>query len=191
LAACASRPCSSGNGVCIVLNHGWQDVDTIIKDLVDVAINLQRTKMKEQLRAEVSAAVENRILDILAGDSAQPSTRDSFRTMLKEVCSPLQTHMNCDTKSSIIHHQKTTTATAKNKLGQKPYFFQSRAAESAFTQLSQPHTMNHAHIRLSPCHETSTACRGKTILPLKTRNHSDSWRCGEFHGSCASRDHII
>jgi hypothetical protein len=71
--------------VCIALNHVWQDVDTIIKDLVDVAINLQRTKMKEQLRAEVSAAVENRILDILAGDSAQPSTRDSFRTMLKEV----------------------------------------------------------------------------------------------------------
>ena len=36
-----------------------------------MAIALQRNKMKEAVRAEVSAAVENRILDILAGDAAQ------------------------------------------------------------------------------------------------------------------------
>jgi len=63
--------------------HG-KDVDTMIKDLVDVAINLQRNKMKEAVKAEVSAAVENRILDILAGDAAQTSTRESFRTLLRE-----------------------------------------------------------------------------------------------------------
>lgn len=61
-----------------------QDVDTIIKDLVDVAINLQRTKMKENLKQEVNLAVENRILDILAGDAAQSSTRESFRQLLQE-----------------------------------------------------------------------------------------------------------
>jgi ATP-dependent HslUV protease ATP-binding subunit HslU len=63
--------------------HG-KDVDTMIKDLVDVAITLQRNKMKEAVRAEVAAAVENRILDILAGDAAQTSTRESFRTLLRE-----------------------------------------------------------------------------------------------------------
>lgn len=63
--------------------HG-KDVDTIIKDLVDVAINLQRTKMKENLKQEVNLAVENRILDILAGDAAQSSTRESFRQLLQE-----------------------------------------------------------------------------------------------------------
>jgi hypothetical protein len=63
--------------------HG-KDVDTMIKDLVDVAINLQRNKMKEAVKAEVSAAVENRILDILAGDAAQTSTRESFRALLRE-----------------------------------------------------------------------------------------------------------
>jgi ATP-dependent protease HslVU (ClpYQ) ATPase subunit len=41
------------------------------QDLVDVAIALQRNKMKDAVKAEVSAAVENRILDILAGDAAQ------------------------------------------------------------------------------------------------------------------------
>lgn len=63
--------------------HG-KDVDSMIKDLVDVAIALQRTKMKEQVRAEVVAAVENRILDILAGDGAQTTTRESFRNLLRE-----------------------------------------------------------------------------------------------------------
>lgn len=63
--------------------HG-KDVDTMIKDLVDVAIALQRNKMKDAVKAEVSAAVENRILDILAGDAAQTSTRESFRTLLRE-----------------------------------------------------------------------------------------------------------
>ena len=63
--------------------HG-KDVDTMIKDLVDVAITLQRNKMKEAVKAEVAAAVENRILDILAGDAAQTSTRESFRTLLRE-----------------------------------------------------------------------------------------------------------
>eukprot|EP00286_Rhodomonas_abbreviata_P026753 CAMPEP_0181313500 /NCGR_PEP_ID=MMETSP1101-20121128/14280_1 /TAXON_ID=46948 /ORGANISM="Rhodomonas abbreviata, Strain Caron Lab Isolate" /LENGTH=493 /DNA_ID=CAMNT_0023420455 /DNA_START=46 /DNA_END=1527 /DNA_ORIENTATION=- len=63
--------------------HG-KDVDSMIKDLVDVAIALQRNKMKEQVRAEVVAAVENRILDILAGDAAQSTTRESFRNLLRE-----------------------------------------------------------------------------------------------------------
>ncbi|KAJ1495933.1 P-loop containing nucleoside triphosphate hydrolase protein, partial [Baffinella frigidus] len=63
--------------------HG-KDVDTMIKDLVDVAIALQKVKMKELVRAEVVAAVENRILDILAGDAAQNSTRESFRALLRE-----------------------------------------------------------------------------------------------------------
>uniref|UniRef100_A0A7S0DXE3 AAA+ ATPase domain-containing protein n=1 Tax=Hanusia phi TaxID=3032 RepID=A0A7S0DXE3_9CRYP len=63
--------------------HG-KDVDTIIKDLVDIAVVLQRNKMKEQLKQEVAIAVENRILDILAGDVAQSSTKESFRALLRE-----------------------------------------------------------------------------------------------------------
>ena len=53
------------------LKRGITLTKHIIQDLVDVAIALQRNKMKEAVRAEVSAAVENRILDILAGDAAQ------------------------------------------------------------------------------------------------------------------------
>jgi len=63
--------------------HG-KDVDTIIKDLVEVAISLQRAKAKEENKAEVTLAVENRILDILAGDSAQNSTRESLRSLLQQ-----------------------------------------------------------------------------------------------------------
>jgi ATP-dependent HslUV protease ATP-binding subunit HslU len=63
--------------------HG-KDVDTIIKDLVDIAINLQKQKAKEMHLKEVQTAVENRILDILAGDSAQNSTRESFRSLLQD-----------------------------------------------------------------------------------------------------------
>lgn len=46
--------------------HG-RDVDQIVRDLVDAAIISTRAKMRRQLRADISRAVEDKILDCLVG----------------------------------------------------------------------------------------------------------------------------
>jgi ATP-dependent HslUV protease ATP-binding subunit HslU len=62
--------------------HG-RDVDSIIRDLVDVGI-LQVKKIKtEELREEAEEAVKERILDILTGPNRDKTSRDSFRTLLE------------------------------------------------------------------------------------------------------------
>lgn len=63
--------------------HG-KDVDQIIRDLVDVSISMTRKRLKEELRAEVEAASEDRILDVLVGQFADEQQRGQFRTLLRE-----------------------------------------------------------------------------------------------------------
>ena len=54
--------------------HG-RDVDQIVRDLVDAAIVSTRAKLKRQLRADISAAVEAKILDSLLGADGPATTR--------------------------------------------------------------------------------------------------------------------
>lgn len=46
--------------------HG-KDVDTIIRDLVDISINMTKKRIKEEIKQKVAYAVEERILDTLVG----------------------------------------------------------------------------------------------------------------------------
>lgn len=62
--------------------HG-RDVDQIIRDLVDNAIVLVRTRMRKQLREQIERAVEERILTALCGDNAMEETKNSMRQHLK------------------------------------------------------------------------------------------------------------
>ncbi|WP_182418888.1 ATP-dependent protease ATPase subunit HslU [Bartonella sp. HY038] len=61
-----------------------RDVEQIIRDLVEVAINLVREKKREEVRAKAEVNAEERVLDALVGKTASPSTRDSFRKKLRE-----------------------------------------------------------------------------------------------------------
>lgn len=63
--------------------HG-RDVDQIIRDLVEISINQTRARLRKQMQAEVQKRVEDKILDILTGESSTDSTRESFRTLLKQ-----------------------------------------------------------------------------------------------------------
>lgn len=63
--------------------HG-RDVDQIIRDLVDAAIVLTRTKLRARMAAEIQEAVENKILDYLCGEESEKETRETFRKLLKE-----------------------------------------------------------------------------------------------------------
>ena len=60
-----------------------RDVDSIIRDLVEIAIGMVREKMREEVRANAHAAAEDRVLTALVGDQAGPATRESFRKRLR------------------------------------------------------------------------------------------------------------
>ena len=74
-----------------------RDVESIVRDLVDVAVSMNRQRETEKVRHRAEDAAEDRILDILlpparaarAGDAAgaeddASSTRQKFRKMLRE-----------------------------------------------------------------------------------------------------------
>jgi ATP-dependent HslUV protease ATP-binding subunit HslU len=63
--------------------HG-RDVDQIVRDLMDVSMQLTRRVWTEKLRQEASAVVEDRILDLLTGPTDATRGRESFRDMLQQ-----------------------------------------------------------------------------------------------------------
>ncbi|MGN7503035.1 MAG: ATP-dependent protease ATPase subunit HslU [Alphaproteobacteria bacterium] len=61
-----------------------KDVESIIRDLVEVAIHMTREKMRETVKIKAEENAENRVLDALVGTSASEATRESFRARLRE-----------------------------------------------------------------------------------------------------------
>ena len=61
-----------------------RDVEQMIRDLVEVGIGLTREKCRKDVEAKAHAQAEERVLDALVGDTASPSTRESFRKKLRE-----------------------------------------------------------------------------------------------------------
>ena len=61
-----------------------RDVESIIRDLVEMAIHMNRERLRKQVTAKAEVAAEERVLDALVGDSASSSTRDNFRTRLRD-----------------------------------------------------------------------------------------------------------
>jgi ATP-dependent HslUV protease ATP-binding subunit HslU len=60
-----------------------RDVDSIVRDLVEVAIALVRDKKRAGVTAKAQVSAEERVLDALVGKSASPATRESFRQKLR------------------------------------------------------------------------------------------------------------
>jgi ATP-dependent HslUV protease ATP-binding subunit HslU len=60
-----------------------RDVDSIIRDLVDVAIADTRERMREDVKARAQKAAEDRVIEALAGVDAREQTREMFRAKLK------------------------------------------------------------------------------------------------------------
>ena len=59
-----------------------RDVDSIARDLVEVAISIVRDAKREEVKAKAHEAAENRVLDALVGADASAGTRESFRKKL-------------------------------------------------------------------------------------------------------------
>jgi len=61
-----------------------RDVEQIVRDLVEVAINMVREQKRKSVTAKAELAAEERVLDALVGESATAETRQKFRKMLRE-----------------------------------------------------------------------------------------------------------
>ncbi len=61
-----------------------RDVESIIRDLVEVGLGLIKEVKRKEVRAKAEKLAEERVLDALVGPTASPATRDSFRRKLRD-----------------------------------------------------------------------------------------------------------
>jgi len=61
-----------------------RDVDSIIRDLVEVALALVKDVKRKDVKARAEKNAEERVLDALVGPGASPATREAFRKKLRE-----------------------------------------------------------------------------------------------------------
>ena len=61
-----------------------RDVESIARDLLEVAILQTRERMRKDVAAKAELAAEERVVNALVGENASPDTRARFRKMLRE-----------------------------------------------------------------------------------------------------------
>ncbi len=60
-----------------------RDVDSIIRDLVEVSLNMRREASRREVAARADQAAEDRLVDALVGATASGDTKSKFRRMLR------------------------------------------------------------------------------------------------------------
>ena len=60
-----------------------RDVESIVRDLVDVSINMLRDASRKEVQAKAELNAEERLITALVGDKAAADTRSKFRRMLR------------------------------------------------------------------------------------------------------------
>ncbi|MEP2119613.1 ATP-dependent protease ATPase subunit HslU, partial [Bauldia litoralis] len=61
-----------------------RDVESVIRDLVEIGIGLVRERKRKEVVAKAELAAEERVLTALVGESSSPATRESFRKRLRQ-----------------------------------------------------------------------------------------------------------
>jgi ATP-dependent HslUV protease ATP-binding subunit HslU len=61
-----------------------RDVDQIMRDLVEISVQMARERLRKEVEAKAAVTAEERVLDALVGQSAAPETRAKFRKMLHD-----------------------------------------------------------------------------------------------------------
>ena len=59
-----------------------RDVEQIIRDLLEIAIAMEKVKKRKEVYAKAQKLAEEKVLDALVGDKASLATRESFRKRL-------------------------------------------------------------------------------------------------------------
>ena len=60
-----------------------RDVESIVRDLIEIAITMVREIKRKEVKAKAQLAAEERVLDALVGPGSGPATRESFRKKLR------------------------------------------------------------------------------------------------------------
>lgn len=61
-----------------------RDVESVIRDLVEISLNMVKEKSLKSQREKAKKAAQERVLDVLVGEGSSDSTRSRFREMLIE-----------------------------------------------------------------------------------------------------------
>ncbi len=61
-----------------------RDVEQIIRDLLEIAIAMEKVKKRKEVHAKAQKLAEDRVLDAIVGNKASVATRESFRKRLRE-----------------------------------------------------------------------------------------------------------
>ena len=60
-----------------------RDVEQIIRDLIEIAISMEKVKKRKEVHAKAQKLAEEKVLDALVGKKASLATRESFRKRLR------------------------------------------------------------------------------------------------------------
>ena len=61
-----------------------RDVEQIVRDLLEIAISMEKVKKRKEVRAQAQRLAEDRVLDAVVGPKASVATRESFRKRLRD-----------------------------------------------------------------------------------------------------------
>ena len=60
-----------------------RDVEQIVRDLLEIAISMEKVKKRKEVRSKAQKLAEDRVLDAIVGAKATVATRESFRKRLR------------------------------------------------------------------------------------------------------------
>lgn len=66
------------------IGYVGRDVESIIRDLVEIALHHERDKQRKSIAVKAESSAEERVLSALVGENAGEETRQKFRKMLRE-----------------------------------------------------------------------------------------------------------
>lgn len=66
------------------IGYVGRDVESIIRDLIEIALNNTRKEMRKEVSAQAEAAAEERVIEALVGINAGDETKEKFRRLLRE-----------------------------------------------------------------------------------------------------------
>ena len=65
------------------IGYVGRDVEQIIRDLIEIAIAMERDKKRKEVKSKAELKAEEKVLDALIGNKASVATRESFRKRLR------------------------------------------------------------------------------------------------------------
>ena len=60
-----------------------RDVEQIVRDLLEIAISMEKVKKRKEVKTQAQKLAEDRVLDAIVGSKASVATRESFRKRLR------------------------------------------------------------------------------------------------------------